>query len=237
MRLKITLSHNSLCLPINYQHILQGLIYSTFDRESYGAFIHDEGYGLDNKKFKFFVFSNLFGNYKINNNIISFNGDVYFYISSYYLDLINKVYESFRNNPYLRLNNNDVYVKHIEILDLDYFDGNREMVLHTLSPVVAYITKDKYVNYFKPSDKEFEELCINNLDDKNLTLDNPFDDLYFKLIEVISEKKRLVSFKNSFYVSYLCDLKVEVNYNALKLIYDTGLSSKGSTGFGMIDVR
>lgn len=237
MRLKITLGNDRLRLPINYQHILQGLIYSCFDRKDYGTFIHDEGYNLDNKKFKFFVFSNLFGDYKVEDNTISFNGDVYFYVSSYYLDFINKVYEHLRNSPNLSLNGNSVYIKNIEVLNLDRFDGYRVVTIHTLSPVVAYITRDKYVNYFKPSDDLFEQLCINNLDDKNMTLDNPYEELYFEILSVKNEKKRLVNFKNSFYVSYLCDLKVKVNYDTLRLIYDTGLSSKGSAGFGMMEIK
>ena len=237
MRLKVVFNSEQLSLPINYQHILQGLIYSAFDKKEYGAFIHDEGYQLDNKKFKFFVFSNLFGDYKVENNIISFNGDVYFYVSSYNLEFINKLYEYFRNNPHLYLSRNKVEVKEIEVLNLDYFDDYKVVTLHALSPVVAYITRDKYVNYFKPSSDLFEQLCINNLDDKNMTLDNPFDEIYFKILNVSNEKKRLVNFKNSFYVSYLCDIKVKVNYYALKLIYDTGLSSKGSAGFGMMEIR
>lgn len=237
MRLKVVLGSEHLSLPINYQHILQGLIYSAFDQKKYGAFIHDKGYQLDNKKFKFFVFSNLFGDYKVENNIINFDGDVYFYVSSYNLDFINKLYEYLRNNPHLSLSRNKVEVKDIEVLNLDYFDDYKIVTLHALSPIVAYITRDKYVNYFKPSSDLFEQLCINNLDDKNMALDNPFDEIYFKILNVSNEKKRLVNFKNSFYVSYLCDIKVKVNYYALKLIYDTGLSSKGSAGFGMMEIK
>ncbi len=236
MRLKITLSNNELRLPINYQHILQGLIYNSFDSENYGRFIHDVGYRLENKKYKFFVFSNLFGNYKIVDNTIIFYGDVYFYISSYYLELINHVYESFRNKGCLLLKDNELHIKSIEIINLPRFDGYQIVRLHTLSPLVAYTTKDKYVTYYKPSDIEFEELCVNNLIDKNEALNNVIEDIHFEIVEVENEKKRLVNFKNSFYVSYLCDMEIVANFDTLNLIYDTGLSAKGSAGFGMVEI-
>ena len=236
MRLKITLRNNHLNLPINYQHILQGLIYSSFDIDNYGKFIHDVGYRLENKKYKLFVFSNLFGDYRISNNIITFFGDVYFYISGYYLELINNVYESFRNKECLSLNGSNLYIRNIEVINLDRFEDDQIIRLRTLSPLVAYTTKDRYVTYYKPSDVEFEELCVSNLIDKNAALNNPIDEIHFEIISVENEKKRLVKFKNNFYVSYLCDMEVVVNYDTLNLIYDTGLSAKGSTGFGMVEI-
>jgi CRISPR-associated endoribonuclease Cas6 len=38
-------------------------------------------------------------------------------------------------------------------------------------------------------------------------------------------------------VDYQSEMRVQVNFDTLNLIYLTGLSAKGSCGFGMIDVK
>jgi len=50
-------------LPIHYNHVIQGFIYSMIDRELSG-FLHNKGYG-DGRKFKLFCFSNIIGKSRI----------------------------------------------------------------------------------------------------------------------------------------------------------------------------
>ena len=72
MRLKITFTAAKIRLPIAYQQVLQGVIYKVFSGSDYGTFLHDEGYKVDDKTFKFFNFSNLHGNYSIKKDMIEF---------------------------------------------------------------------------------------------------------------------------------------------------------------------
>ncbi|MFR2766984.1 MAG: CRISPR-associated endoribonuclease Cas6 [Thomasclavelia sp.] len=51
------------------------------------------------------------------------------------------------------------------------------------------------------------------------------------------KREKLVHFKNTFYEAYQCELVITTNYDTLKIIYDTGLSAKGSCGFGMIECK
>ena len=92
------------------------------------------------------------------------------------------------------------------------------------------------MNYFKPSDSAFEDICIGNLREKQKALKNDAEELFFRVEKINYEKKRLLKFKNTFYISYLFEMDITANYPALKLIYDTGLSSKGPAGFGMVNV-
>ena len=55
MRLKITFTAAKIRLPIAYQQVLQGIIYKVFSGSDYGAFLHDEGYKVDDKTFKFLL--------------------------------------------------------------------------------------------------------------------------------------------------------------------------------------
>lgn len=39
-------------MPFNYQHMIQGLIYSAFDKEDKGDFFHNQGYRFEKKCLK-----------------------------------------------------------------------------------------------------------------------------------------------------------------------------------------
>lgn len=218
--------------------MLQGFIYSMFDKKEYGDFLHNHGYRIDNKIFKMFVFSNLFGKYHIEkNNTILFEEYCRFYISSQSAECIQYIYSFLTENSYIILNGNKVKIESIQIIDVPYFKGERDILIKTLSPVVTYTTIGKKVLYYKPSDSEFNQFCYSNLLEKNGALDNPISSLVFSVEEVLFEKKRLVHFKNTFYIAYLSELKIHTNYETLTLLYNTGLSSKGSAGFGMIEAK
>lgn len=93
MRLKIEFTCKNLTLPIAYQSAVQGMIYSIFDKEKYGKFLHDEGYHIDNKIFKMFVFSNLFGKYTMDNKTIVYSNKTCLYIASQSEEFIQIVYK------------------------------------------------------------------------------------------------------------------------------------------------
>ena len=61
--------------------------------------------------------------------------------------------------------------------------------------------------------------------------------LVFKINEVKKQRKRLVHFKNTFYLAYDVELSIHTNFETLSFLLDTGLSSKGSAGFGMVVVQ
>ena len=217
--------------------MLQGLIYSIFDKEEYGTFLHDQGYQWNNKTFKMFTFSNLLGRYKIEGKTTIFDKEVRLYVASQSEEFIQIIYQFFMSNERVVLNHQFLQIQNMELIDTPYFKGEKDIVIKTMSPVVAYKTEDKYVNYFKPSDEDFENLCFSNLEEKNQAIDTPIRQLTFSIQKVTFEKKRVIRFKNTFYISYLTEIVVHTNYETLDLLYNTGLSSKGSAGFGMIEAK
>ena len=78
--MKLQLSYNNFKVPMSYQSIIQGVIWSI--KVSFGDFYHNNGYHYDKKTFKCFTFSQLFGKYKIENKHLIFDSDFYFYFSS-----------------------------------------------------------------------------------------------------------------------------------------------------------
>ena len=73
LRLVVKMKSNKLILPLNYKSIIQGVIYNMMNREKEGNFYHNYGYHKQEKIYKMFVFSDLYGQYKIENKKIIFS--------------------------------------------------------------------------------------------------------------------------------------------------------------------
>ena len=84
MQLMIYINLESpLILPVNYNHILQAVIYQGIGKASdFGNFMHEEGYYLGQRQYKMFQFSQLSGKYSIKNNQIVFRNQVSFEVRS-----------------------------------------------------------------------------------------------------------------------------------------------------------
>lgn len=70
-----------LVLPINYNHIIQAIIYKTLSvMPNYSEFLHERGYASGTRQYKMFQFSQLKGEYKIIDKKIMFYSAVEFEI-------------------------------------------------------------------------------------------------------------------------------------------------------------
>ena len=236
LRIRITLSKKNLTLPLAYQSIIQGIIYGLLSKTDIGKKYHDEGYQYTNKKFKCFVFSQLFGNYTIKDKEICFNEDFYFYLSSQDELFLKEIYKVLLHNEYLIIRNQRVLIKDICIFDLKPFNDIRKIEIKTLSPILIYSTHDDYSTYYKPSDKESVEYIKQNIRNKALAYNYQIHDFKFDICDILYEKKRMVKYKDCFYPAYLCEIIIQTNFEILSFIYNCGLSSKNSCGFGMIEV-
>jgi len=236
LRLKIKLKKDNFEIPVNYQGILQGFIYNTFERSKLGNFYHNSGFVADDKIFKLFVFSNIYGKYKLINKKFIFENNFVFFIASMDEEFISSIYNYLLINDEIILNNQKVLIEKIDIIDSKHFFNEKEIILRTLSPVVTYRTEDNYFHYYSPNDKEFYEIVSNNIKKKYRAYYNDELDFKFKIEEVESYKERIVKFKNTTYKAYIIRLKVKVNYETLEVILNSGLSAKGSCGFGMMEV-
>lgn len=236
LRLRITLSKKGLTLPLAYQSVIQGTIYGLLSRTELGNKYHNEGYQYQNKKFKCFVFSQLFGKYRIKDKNICFEENFYFYLSSQDEQFLKEIYKVLSHNEYLILKNQRVLIKDIYIFDLTPFNDMKTVTVKTLSPILIYSTKDDFSTYYKPSDKEALLYIKQNIHDKGKAYGYPICNLEFEIEKVVFEKRRMVKYKNCLYPAYLCEMVIKTNYEVLSFIYNCGLSSKNSCGFGMIKV-
>lgn len=69
MRLKIQLSYNNFKVPMSYQSIIQGVIYSLLSKDELGDFYHNDGYHYDKKHLNVLHLVNYLENIKLKTNI------------------------------------------------------------------------------------------------------------------------------------------------------------------------
>ena len=88
-----------LSLPINYNHIVQSIIYRALRVvPEYADFLHTDGFILDKRQYKMFQFSQLTGDYVIRDKWIIFQSYVEFEIRSVEPMFLRILGESFWNN-------------------------------------------------------------------------------------------------------------------------------------------
>lgn len=240
MRIRVTLEKEGVedfSLPLHYNHLVQGWIYKSISKKL-SQFLHDSGFIIGKRKFKLFVFSRLLGRFKILNDLICFNGPVWLYISSP-LDRFMKDFANglFRSGT-VQLGAELLRIKEIAILDEPVFD--KENYVRMLSPVTTYstlLTPDgkRKTYYYSPMEKEFRDLLNRNaLKKYQLLYGRALKGLL--QVEPIRVKESIVLYKDTVVRGWTGNFKLGGPKTLIKTVYDAGLGSKNSEGFGMFEV-
>jgi CRISPR-associated endoribonuclease Cas6 len=228
---------NEIRLPLHYNHLIQGFIYKTIDKEL-ADFLHNNGYG-QHRKFKLFCFSNLLGKPIIHGNHIIFNKHMHLEISS----PNEKICESFANSilkKTVRLGENLLEVGSIQIDRQDVLDN--KIIIQTLSPITAYSTLirpsgSKYTCYFQPGEEDFSRIVVENLRKKHRAytgLDSPEETVSIK--PLTQPRLHIVKYKDFIIKGYTGKLSLEGPRSLLQMAVDAGLGSKNSQGFGCVEL-
>jgi len=254
MRLKITLAYTKqkIKLPIHYNRILQGFIYSLFDN-LFKKFLHQKGYIYQKRKFKLFTFSRLIGEFKIEENkekYILFKPPISFFISSPKEEIMQNLAEGILRKEKLFLGKNEVFIESIEVMPS--FEFKEEMLINMLSPITCYSTLKKAdgkskVYYYNPFEEEFSLILKNNLKKKYQLVFGKIPEKFdFQILpsrvnkkdeKIILYKKIIQKQKKSTVIKgWMGTYIIKGSPEILKLSYDAGLGSKNSQGFGCWEV-
>ena len=243
MRIKLVLSseYEFIDLPLHYNQAVQGMLYKSLPK-FLSKFLHDVGFFHEKRKFKLFTFSKLLSTKQIikkENKRILLKNPITIFISSAVDDVAKQWGSSFLKKDIIKLGKNNLYLEEIEILTKP--EIREEIIIKTLSPITVYRTKDKngkkYTEYYKPSEREFNELIKLNIKRKyEIITGKKLDDFPFNIFPVSEYRETLERFKNVFIKGIEGKFKIKTDPNILKTVYDTGLGAKNSLGFGMIEM-
>lgn len=230
---------NAITLPIEHNHMIQGMIYGHLDEEV-ANFIHEEGFQKEKRTYRMFVFSRLMGNFRLDRKKgqITFIGPVKLIISSPYSDFSNSIGNSLLSSETVRLGSNYLRVKDL-IVERGIVKEDK-IEIETMSPIVAYSTlfrKDgrKFTYYFNPKESEFSELISNNLKNKYkaFTMEEPPKE-NVEIKPITNTSLSIVKYKGFIIKGYMGRFFMEGPIPLLQMGIGAGFGSKNSQGFGCV---
>ena len=248
MRLCISLeADGKLLLPIHYNHIVQGLVYSQLE-SNLASWLHGEAYSYAKRTYKMFTFSRLSGAYQLDRKIkrIRFSGPISFKLTSHNTEILASLAEHLLKSQNLRLGQNEVQVRGVEILKPPCLTESPVRV-KALSPITIYSTFEKpsggkLTHYYAPHEKDWSAMLMANLARKagalewELNPDEALEDAYIKPYRVSERDKKVVRYKGLVIEAWMGVYELKLPETFFELAYDVGLGGKNGQGFGMVEV-
>jgi len=235
MQLRITMqAQNGLDIPLSYNHQVQSALYSKLREVGESDFWHNSGYALG-KVFKSFVFGPLLGKYTVKDKRINFWEEISLEIRSPAPAFCDALQRSFELNPSIQLC--DIVLDITGIYPGNLHINTDSAVFTAQSPVIAYSTDENKRRYFfGPHDDVFVGMITKNYEHKYSAVTGQSPEEI--LIEPLGEHRRVATyFKQSRLLGWRGDYRISGSSKALEFIYNTGLGSKNSQGFGLLQQK
>ena len=250
MRIKITCDiGEGIRLPINYNYLLTGVIYR-FLRESdpeYAHFLHQDGYELENRRFKLFTFSQLMAKRReIRGEQIHFRSPLTWCVSSSQGPFLENFAAALMETGILQIESHRLRVQDVEVLRQPRFGP--QMTFRCLSPITMSTVRERddqlVTHYCLHDDPQFSELVRQNLIRKHEAVhQHPLTEKSFAMTfdQAYIDKRdgrvtRLVDFKGTKIRSIMSPFHVIGAPELIHIGYECGFGDKNSMGFGMVEV-
>lgn len=238
MQIFVTLKKDEIALPIATFSTVQGLLYRAMAQDPrYSHQVHETGKQAEGRQFKLFSFSELKGSYRIEGRTIIFLSEVSLTVRSADPYLIQLLFSYFSSRKTVMLGDQEVQVGTVNLDDPHIY--GQQILVRTLSPITVYRTEQSgYTTYFSPRDPEFYHGIVANARRKWLShfgTEAGFD-LNIEPAPDLREKKCATRFKETFITAWHGHFILKAPAQVLDFLYRTGLGSKNSQGFGMIEL-
>jgi len=226
-----------LMLPINYNHIQQAAIYDLMSgEEGISDFAHDHGFRYGSRSFKMFCFSQLKGDYSIHDKKIVFNKNLSFDIRSQSDLFIFKMMKTL-NERGIRLGDADIDSIGIELSE--HVIKSNSVIIKMKSPVTVHYTDDESGKkvFLAPDDPEFYSLICDNFIRKYAAYYGtyPATGIHISAVNTDTFKKTVTFFNRAPIVGWHGEFKLEGDPGYINFLYNTGIGSKNSQGFGLFE--
>ena len=258
MRFRILLDVNKKAfgnkLPVNYQYEQSAAVYRLLSKadENYAAWLHDNGFRLENgKRFKLFTFSR----FKIEKWRIYPESERLQILSDTVEWQIGFLPEKSTENFIKGIFRNQLFeigdkksavrfvVRSIEALpEPDYSD---KMTFVTLSPLcLKFHRSDNKTDYLSPADARAPFLLFNGVFDRYRLFygkDCPYSLSECKLTVLNEPKSVVIKLKadareETRVRGFLCKMQVEAPVELIRLMYEGGVGALNAQGFGCLGV-
>ncbi|HID55466.1 TPA: CRISPR-associated endoribonuclease Cas6 [Candidatus Poribacteria bacterium] len=250
MRIILTFQpiEGTLTLPIQYNSLLQGMIYHNLER-SLADWLHDKGISFGKRRFKLFTFSRLMGRYRIVRNdrgrFITFSGLVKLHVGSVHDEFLSSLAEHLLRYSPVLIGEWGCEVESVEVEEMP--EVSMPVKVKAISPITVYstlMTGDgrKKTYYYSPFEGEWEKHILANLLRKGEALgweDDKLKELskgHVRPIRVRKSDESVVMYRETVIKGWMGIYELNLSEPFFRLAYDAGLGAKNSQGFGMVEV-
>ena len=235
--LKITLD-KPLELPLNYNHIVQSIIYKALsEKPDYAEFLHDFGYANGKHRYKMFHFSQLSGDYKLIKQKIIFQSDVSIEIRSLDPMFMELLLDDYNRNG---ITFGETIYRNIHAEIYDYKVQQSEAVIRMKSPVTVHSTNHNTKNsyFYHPFENRFYEEINNNFYRKYEAYYGiiPSSPIQIRKVDGSDCKKLVTRYQGTYITAWFGKFQISGRQEYLDFLYQTGLGAKNAQGFGMFDI-
>lgn len=236
-------------IPLNYQYAASSLIYKILSNSEsdFSEWLHKNGFSDDKRRFKLFTFSRLFvPRYSIEGSYLKiFSDTIEWYISFLPERSTQEFVQGLFKEQTFELGDRRAKIRFrvqgIEMLPFPIF--KETMIFETLSPAcIVRQENDGSEKYIAPDHPDAAEIVKRNLLNKYRAFyghDFPVSDFPFILKILNKPRSSLITIKEgtpqeSKIRGYMCRFELTAPVELMKIVYETGLGSKNSQGFGFL---
>lgn len=250
MRMKLILSavRQATTLPLNYNHAIAALIYSTLGQASaeFTARLHDEGYSADGRQFRLFTFSRISARRSraAGDRMILEDPAISLQISSPVEEFVEHFVAGLFQREMFRIAGAGFRLEQAETLAPPVFE--EQMRFRALSPVTETVSEgNRHPRFLSPED-DWSEVIGRNLLRKYEALHGHapadarlrwrWDEEY--LAETARRGRRasvLVDVRDTKVRGWLAPFTVEGSSELIEMGYEAGFGARNSMGFGMAE--
>ncbi|WP_054950068.1 CRISPR-associated endoribonuclease Cas6 [Numidum massiliense] len=243
MRLHVVLEANKLTIPVQYEQIMQGVIYRSLSNPKLTSFLHDSGFQYNKRSFKMFTFSKLLGAgaYDRETRKLTFDGELKWQVSSALPAFIHDLGQALLLEPSLQLHQQDILVKEVTYRNPTITSATCKIKM--LSPITVastYVGQDgkKLTHFFAPDDLAFSHMVKENLLRKYtaFTGETRTDDFVIRPLSVSRQHKVVTKFKGTIINAWGGIYEVQSTPRMLTFAHQVGLGSRNSAGFGLFEL-
>lgn len=217
-------------LPLCYREGIQAALYDLLN-PSLRHQLHGQGFQVDGKPLKLFVFSRLYPlRLGEDRRFYPEEGEVRFLLASPLAGLLEAFLKPLQKSGELILYGQSWPLVLLEPLPLPKVGSFLEV--KTLSPVTVYRTVGRETQYLSPEDPEFSALLEANLNRKAKALGLPSGQL--KVYPIGKNRARMEQFKGTWVRGWTGRFALFGDPHLLRLALTAGLGPKSPQGFGFV---
>ena len=233
-------------LPIQYNHLVQGLIYHGLENPVLRKFLHEQGFPFEKRRFKLFTFSRLMGqktSFQQEKGQLILDPPLNLVICSPIPIILQELGTSFLRRGRARLGQTQLEVSQINVDDPCI--SEKRAVVRMLSPLTVYSTLPStngrnFTYYYSPFEPRFSELIHANLIKKfKLIRGGPplNENFIIEPLNVTEKDHKITRYKNFIVKGWMGDYELRGDPDLLQVALNAGLGAKNSQGYGCCTLK